>query len=64
MEAGEWTSMKVDVSGTEARLYVNGATQPSLVVTDLKHGVVSGGVALWAHVQTDAYFGPIRIVPR
>lgn len=64
MEAGEWTSMKVDVSGSTARLYVNGATQPTLVVTDLKHGAVGGRVALWAHVQTDGYFGPIVIVPR
>jgi hypothetical protein len=61
MEAGAWTTMKIVVSGTSARLYVNGASQPCLVVKDLKHGAGAGRIALWAHVETDAYFGPITI---
>jgi hypothetical protein len=62
--AGAWTSMKIVVDGTTARLYLNGATQPSLVVTDLKHGDTGGRIALWAHVETDAYFGPMTVSPR
>jgi hypothetical protein len=61
MEAGAWTTMKIVVAGTSARLYVNGASQPSLVVNDLKRGDVPGIIALWAHVETDAYFGPIAV---
>jgi hypothetical protein len=61
MEAGAWTTMKIEVAGTKARLYVNGASQPCLVINDLKHGDRAGRIALWAHVQTDAYFGPISI---
>ena len=38
MEAGAWTTMRIEVAGTKARLYVNGASQPCLVVNDLKHG--------------------------
>lgn len=64
MEAGAWTTMKIEVAGTTARLYVNGASQPCLVINDLKHGDHAGRIALWAHVQTDAYFGPISITPR
>jgi hypothetical protein len=64
MEAGAWTRMKIEVSGTTARLYVNGANQPTLVVNDLKHGDRAGRIALWAHVQTDAYFGPIMVSSR
>lgn len=64
LEAGAWTTMKVVVSGTTARLYVNHATQPVLIVTDVKHGDRSGKIALWAHVETDAYFGPITVIPR
>ncbi len=64
LEPGAWTTMRVEVSGTTARLFVNGATQPCLVVTDLKHGAGGGRVALWAHAQTDAYFGPVSIVRR
>ncbi len=64
IEPGAWTTMRVVVSGTTARLFVNGALQPCLVVTDLKHGDGGGHVALWAHAQTDAYFGPVSIVRR
>ena len=64
MEDGAWTSMKIEVTGTSARLYVNGASQPSLVVTDLKRDDQVGRIALWAHVETDAYFGPITVTPR
>lgn len=64
IEAGVWTAMRIEVSGTSARLYLNGASQPCLIVHDLKHGDGAGRIALWAHVETDAYFGPISISPR
>jgi hypothetical protein len=28
---GEWTEIKVEVSGVKARLYVHGASQPALI---------------------------------
>ncbi|MCC7171115.1 MAG: hypothetical protein IT459_11740 [Planctomycetes bacterium] len=61
LEPGAWTKMRIEVRGTTARLYVDGAEQPCLVVTDLKHGDGEGRVALWAHVETDAYFGEVRV---
>ena len=64
LEPGVWTRMKIEVSGTSAKLYVNGASQPTLIVNDLKHGDAGGRVALWAHVETDAYFGAITISTR
>jgi hypothetical protein len=47
MEAGAWTTMRIEVEETKARLYVNGATQPCLVVNDLKNGDRAGRIALW-----------------
>ena len=64
LEVGAWTRMRVVVSGATARLYVNGASQPVLVISDLKHGDRPGRIALWAHVETDAYFGPIALTAR
>ena len=61
MEAGAWTRMRIEVRGTRARLYVNGAAQPCLVVNDIKHGERPGRIALWAHASTDAYFGAITV---
>jgi len=64
LEPGAWTEMRIEVEGSRARLYLNRATQPCLVVNDLKHGERPGRIALWAHVQTEAYFGPIAITAR
>ena len=58
---GEWTRIKVEVSGVKARLYVNGAPQPVLVVNDLKLGDGKGAVALWIGVGTEAYFANLRL---
>ncbi|MEO5798073.1 MAG: hypothetical protein ABIZ70_10520, partial [Gemmatimonadales bacterium] len=38
LEPGAWTSVRIVVAGTTARLFVGGATQPTLIVNDLKHG--------------------------
>ena len=59
--AGEWTRVKIRVSGPKAMLYVNGASQPSLVVNDLKSGVRSGAIALWSHPSTEGYFSNLRV---
>jgi hypothetical protein len=61
LEPGAWTALKIVVSGGRGELYVNGASQPCLIVTDLKLGVTHGGVALWAHSSTDAYFSRVAI---
>ena len=53
--------MKVVVSGTKAQLYVNGASQPCLIVNDLKHGDTRGQIALWAHSSTDGYFSNLSV---
>ena len=64
LEPAAWTTIRIVVSGVTARLYVNGAQRPCLIVNDLKHGDIAGQIALWAHVETDAYFGDINIAPR
>jgi hypothetical protein len=61
---GEWTRVKIDVSGTEARLYVHGAEQPTLIVKDLKLGASEGAVALWIGPGTEAHFTGLKVTPR
>jgi hypothetical protein len=61
MEPGVWIHLKVEVEGIKARLYVNGATQPALIVNDLKLGDTHGAVALWSHTFTDGYFANLRV---
>lgn len=61
IEAGAWTRLKIVVKGTTAKLYVNEAAQPSLLVNDLKLGETGGQVALWSHPSTDAYFSRLEV---
>jgi hypothetical protein len=64
LEAGAWTHLRIEVSGTKARLFVNGATHPSLVVSDLKNGVSHGKIALWTRISSDAYFANLRVTTK
>ena len=61
LEAGAWTKIKIEVAGSKAKLYVNGADQPCLIVNDLKLGESRGQIALWTTVETDAYFSNLTV---
>jgi hypothetical protein len=61
---GEWTRVRIVVSGTSARLFVHGGEQPSLIVNDLKLGGSQGAVALWIGPGTEAHFRGLRVEPR
>jgi len=61
LQPGVWTKYKIEVEGRKARLYVNGAEQPCLIVNDLKLDPREGGVALWVGPGTEGYFSNLRI---
>jgi hypothetical protein len=61
LQPGEWTKIKIEVSGVKTRMYVNDSPQPVLVVNDLKHGDSEGTVALWIGLGTEAYFANLRL---
>jgi hypothetical protein len=63
LEPGVWTRYRIVVDGKTARLFVNGAAQPCLIVNDLKLGDSSGGVALWIGPGTEGYFAGLSIKP-
>jgi hypothetical protein len=58
---GEWTDVKIEVSGNRARLYVHGSAQPSLIINDLKLGNSAGAIGLWIGPGTDAYFSDLKV---
>ncbi len=61
LEPREWTRMKIEVSGVAAKLFVNGAAQPCLIVNDLKMGRSKGDIALWIGPETDGYFSNLKV---
>lgn len=59
-----WTTIRIEVRGNRARLYVHGEGQPTLIVSDLKSGVQrSGKVALWINYGTVAHFRNLTVMP-
>ena len=60
---GAWTKVKIEVHGDRARLYVNGAAQPTLIVNDLKHGRSKGAIALWIGPGVVAHFANLTVTP-
>jgi hypothetical protein len=61
IENDTWTHIRIVVKGTRAELFVGSATQPCLIVKDLKKGDSRGPVALWVGAGTDAHFANLRI---
>jgi len=54
---GDWTKVRIEVSGEQARLYVHGQKQPALIVNDVKSGAKArGAIALWIDSGTVAHF--------
>lgn len=60
---GAWTTVKIQIEGRSARLYVNGSDQPTLILHDLKQPIESGSVALWVGSGTIAYFTDLSLGP-
>jgi hypothetical protein len=59
---GEWTKVKIEVRGAQARLYVHEQPQPTLIVNDLKTGAnAKGAVALWLDIGTEAHFRNLTV---
>ncbi len=58
-----WTKLRIEVAGRAAKLYLNGSSQPSLVVDGLKGEDLHGAVGLWGFTDEEAYFSNVRITP-
>ena len=61
LEAGAWTHLKIEVTGREAKLFINDAPQPALIVQGLKGEELTGHVALWGFAGQTTWFSNLRI---
>lgn len=63
MEMDKWITMRIEVNGTHAKLFLNNNTQPALIVNDLKHGAdITGSVGLWVEVGTEGFFTDLKVI--
>lgn len=61
MVSGEWIRMRIEVHDQSAALYLDGASQPALIVNDLIQK--RGKIALWVGTETVAHFSNLSVKP-
>lgn len=62
MGLDEWIDVRIEVHADQARLFLHGSAQPSLLVNDLKHGKgAAGGIGLWVDIGTDGLFADVKV---
>lgn len=65
MDLNRWITLRIEISGGNAQLFVDNNAQPSLIVNDLFLGPrAAGAVGLWVEVGTEGYFTDLKIVKR
>jgi hypothetical protein len=62
LPANRWVHVRVEVAGYEARVFIDNAATPQLVVTDLKRAWARGRVGLWGRSGA-ANFSNVTVTP-
>ncbi len=62
MGLNEWITLRIEVKGAGAKLFINNNPQPALVVNDLKHGMnLRGAIGLFVDQGTEGFFGEMKV---
>lgn len=60
----EWITLRIEVEGQQASLFVNDEKESSLTIKQLKGNLKSGAIGLWVDIGTEGYFKDLRITNR
>ena len=58
-----WIHVKMEVSGNQAKIYLNKKEKPSLIINDLKHGISKGTLGVSGPKNGTAYFSNFSYSP-
>jgi hypothetical protein len=61
MGLNEWITMRIEVKGKEAKLYLNNQKSASFIVSEMKGNTTKGGIGLWVDIGTEGYFKDLKI---
>jgi len=56
IEEGTWIPLRIEVSGTQARVFFGNMDTPALEIPDLKHGASKGSIGIMSAPNQAAYF--------
>jgi hypothetical protein len=60
----EWITMRIEVEGQQATLFINDKKEPTLVVKAMKGNLKSGAIGLWVDIGTEGYFKDLKITKK
>lgn len=62
MALGEWITLRIEVEGEKAQLFIDKHEQPSLIVNDLKlGGNRQGAIGMFVDVGTEGFFKDLKV---
>ncbi|MFV5703638.1 family 16 glycoside hydrolase [Flavobacterium sp. XS2P12] len=60
----EWITLRIEVKGQRAELFVNDAKYSNFIVDKMKGSTTKGTIALWVDIATIGYFKDLKIIKR
>ena len=60
----EWITMRVEIEGEKAVLYINNQKTPSFLVQKMLGTSKKGSVALWVEIGTIGYFKDLKVIKK
>jgi sugar lactone lactonase YvrE len=59
-----WMHVRIEVKGTQARVFIDDMTEPALIIDHLQHGLCKGGIGVEGPPDGTAYFSDFRYESR
>lgn len=63
VDINEWITMRIEVKGEKATMYINDAKYSTFVVDKMLGKTTHGGIGLWVDIGTIGYFKDLKIIP-
>ena len=61
---GKWITMRIEVKGERAEMYINDAKYSTFIVNKLKGTTTQGSIALWVDIGIIRYFKDLKITKK
>ncbi len=64
VDINEWITMRIEVNGEKAYMYINDAKYSTFVVEKMKGETTHGSIALWVDIGTIGYFKDLKVTKK
>lgn len=64
VDINEWITLRIEITGEKAYLFINNAKYSTFVVEKMKGSTKTGSIALWVDIGTIGYFKDLKITKK